>query len=185
MDNLVIIASSTGGPSAINILVKDMGRINACVIIVQHMPLYINESFVRSLAKLTPMSLRIAEMNDPLIQGQILVAPSARHCVIAENGRIVLSDERPVNFVRPSADVTMLSVTPRTVLGRLAAVVLTGMGRDGATGLAYMKGLGAVTIAQDKASSAVYGMPAEAFKTGKVDQVLPIEKIGPVLARLF
>lgn len=185
MDNLVIIASSTGGPAAVNTLVKDMGRIKACVIIVQHMPKYINESFIRTLARLTPMSLRIAETNDELTQGQILVAPSGVHCAIADNGKIVLLEDPPVNFVRPAADVTMLSVTPRTVTGRMAAVVLTGMGRDGAAGLAHMKSLGAATIAQDKATSAVYGMPAEAFKTGKVDQVLPIDKIGQALAKLF
>ena len=185
MDNLVIIASSTGGPAALNTLIKDMGRINACVVIVQHMPKYINESFIRALAKINPMTIRMAEANDTLAQGHILVAPSGVHSVITEKGKILLSDDPPVNFVRPSADVTMLSLTPRTVSGRMAAVVLTGMGRDGAAGLAFMKSLGAATIAQDKASSAVYGMPAEAAKTGKVDQVLPLDKIGPALAKLF
>jgi two-component system, chemotaxis family, protein-glutamate methylesterase/glutaminase len=184
VENLVIIGASTGGTKVLTDLFASLPRLRAAVVVVQHMPQYINQTFANSLNKAASMPVKIARENDMLESGSVLLAPSGAHLKITPNRRVHLSDDPPVNFVRPSIDVTMQSVKRMAPDGRLVGVVLTGMGRDGADGLSYLKSIGGITIAQDKASSAVFGMPSEAFKTGKVDHVLPPLEIARLLARL-
>ena len=115
------------------------------------------------------------------------VAPGGRHMVVRkQGGRVViaLNDQPPENGCRPSVDVLFRSVAdayPRSVI----AVILTGMGTDGAKGLGPLKRSGAYVIAQDEATSVVWGMPGAAVATGQVDEVLPLEGIGPTVASLL
>jgi two-component system chemotaxis response regulator CheB len=185
VDNIIVIGASTGGPRALPELLGAMPALPACLVLVQHMPQYINQSFVNTLRRYTPMPIALAQTNDRLQPGTILVAPSGVHCRIQQNKRIVLAEGPLVNYVRPAIDVTMQSLLPPAGLERILGVVLTGMGCDGAAGLSHIKNLGGITLAQNFATCAVFGMPGEAIKTGHVDYVLPPAEIGRKLAHLI
>ena len=127
-----------------------------------------------------------AEDGQPILQGHAYIAPGHRHLTVERSGtrfRCRLHDTAPVNRHRPSVDVLFDSVA--TNLGANAvAILLTGMGTDGAKGMLNMKHAGAKTICQDEASSVVWGMPGEAVKLGAADHVVPLEKISELSARL-
>jgi len=116
----------------------------------------------------------------------VLIVPGAWHCSLSRsNTSVHLWQGEKVNFVCPSVDVTMLSIQPLRPRETLMGIILTGMGRDGANGMVHVKRLGGMTIAQEKTSCAVYGMPDEAVKTGCVDYILPPNEIGDLLNRTF
>ena len=183
--HIVVIGASTGGPRVVPELFAAMPPLPASIILVQHMPQYINDSLVRAWRRHTTMTVRIAQTGDCLYPGVILVAPSGWHCRLHNNEQIVLSDDPAVNYVRPSIDVTMQSLTRPAPRQCLVGVVLTGMGCDGAAGLTHIKSIGGITMVQDLASCAVSSMPAEALKTGHVDYVLPPAQIGRALGQLI
>lgn len=178
----VVIGASTGGPRVLSELLSLLPPLRACVVIVQHMPKFINPSFVRSLSRAARREVSLAKDGEALMDGSILVAPSEVHCSFVRNARIRLAPGPGVNYVCPSIDVTMQSLDPPPGPGRLVGVLLTGMGKDGAAGLAHIKRLGGHTLAQNKETCAVYGMPAEAVKLGCVDHQLPPQSIAQVLA---
>jgi two-component system chemotaxis response regulator CheB len=124
----------------------------------------------------------LARDGDVLEDGLTLLAPSGVHCTFDRNQSLKLTPGEKVNYVCPSIDVTMLSLTPPALGMRLAGVILTGMGKDGAAGLAHIRKAGGLTLAQNKATCAVYGMPAEAVKLGAVMHELPPEGIVRTLA---
>lgn len=173
--NIVIIGSSTGGPKILPQILTGLPKLNASIILVQHMRSYINESFRKTLDRNTEMDVRIAEHGDVLNNGEIVIAPSGVHLEIANNKVINLSHGEKVHFVCPSIDVTMKSLRKEkgcTVMG----IILTGMGCDGVDGITHIKSIGGMTIAQDEATSVIYGMPKAAYGTGHVDWVLtPME----------
>jgi two-component system chemotaxis response regulator CheB len=146
------------------------------------MPAFINEAVAGSLARAWWGEARLAADGDVLEDGLLLLAPSERHCVLIGNRRIALVDGEKVNFCRPSIDVTMGSVEAVPGISS-TGVLLTGMGRDGARGLLHMRDLGARTVVQDEASSAVYGMPAEAVRLGAAEYVLAPRRIAELLTR--
>jgi len=168
---LVMIGSSAGGPRILKEIFHDLPRLNAAVILIQHMPRFINESVREILDELTGMDVRIAEDGDELRKGVVHIAPSEKHLRLIDNRRIVLFDGEKVNFVSPSVDIAMKSV--QTKQGQnIVGVILTGMGRDGADGIQHIKKIGGVTIAQNEETSVIFGMPKEAIATGSVDWVL-------------
>lgn len=168
---VILIASSTGGTRALRDLFAGMPRLNASILIVQHMPLYINESLRGSLDVVTDMDVKIASDGVLCELGCVYIAPSEVHMDLVNRLRIRLKDGPKVCFVRPSADVLMKSV--RAIPGtRVIGIVLTGMGRDGAEGLEHIKKIGGDTFAQNEESCAVYGMPKVAVGTGSVDFVM-------------
>ena len=183
--SVVIIGASTGGTRVVPEILAKAGRLRACVLVVQHMPKFINQTFTRALADCCAMPVRLAQDLDPLEEGIIYVAPSESHCTVLRQRRLHVNSGAKVNFVCPSIDVTMLSLRKPAQGHRLVGVVLTGMGRDGAEGIVHMKELGAVTVAQDKRSCAVHGMPDEAACTGCVDYVLSPDDIATLLRRLL
>jgi two-component system chemotaxis response regulator CheB len=183
MDNLLIIGSSTGGPKILEELVAKLPELRAAILIVQHITACIDKAFVTSLGRVSSLPVKLAVDGDLLQSGQIYVAPGGIHLVLVNNQRVQLRAGEPVNSVRPSIDVTMKSLIKPT--GRLAGVILTGMGRDGAAGIVHMKQLGATTIAQDQATSVIYGMPKAAAETGCVDFVLSTQRIADKLRELF
>lgn len=180
--SLVLIGASTGGNRVLTQLVTLLPRLPAATVIVQHMPKFINASFARTLSLNARVEVRLAEDGEVLQEGCIYLAPSERHCILVENRLLRLNSGAPVNFVCPSADVLMQSAQPPVHGQRLIGVLLTGMGKDGAAGLAHLKRLGGLTIAQDQASCTIYSMPAEAVRLGCVDHQLCPEKIAELLA---
>lgn len=177
---VLAIGASTGGPQALDqILCALPADLAASVLIVQHMPVGFTTSFAQRLHKRSPLHVEEARDGQEVSISSAYVAPGGRHMVVAREGgrlRIRLQDTPPVNSVRPSADILMASVARLEGLHSIG-VVLTGMGVDGAEGLAQIKAAGGLTLAQDKESSTVFGMPKAAIGRGVVDVVLPLSEI--------
>ena len=133
---IVVIGSSTGGPRTLETIFSRFPLVDAAIIIVQHMPLYINSSLCRHLAKTTQMEVGIAEDGDPVEHGTIYVAPSDVHLKLVGNRTIRLFNDEKVQFVRPSIDVAMTSLE-KSSGDRFAGVILSGMGSDGAQGIRH------------------------------------------------
>jgi len=152
-----------------------MPRLNAGVVLVQHMPRFINLSLQESIARATEMTVVIAQNGDLLESGKVYIAPSERHLKLMHNRYVQLFEGEKVNFVCPSVDVTLLSLK-KLESTKIIGVVLSGMGRDGADGIAHVKSVGGITVAQNEETSAIFGMPKEAIATGCVDYICsPIE----------
>ena len=175
--NLVIIGASTGGTRVLPEMLRRLPRMPAAILLVQHIPEFITPSFLGTLQRASRMPVAVATDGLSLTEGAVILTPGGLHCSVMENHRLRVAPGEKVNFVIPSVDVTMQSVRVALPGQRLFGVILTGMGRDGAAGLAHLKRLGATTFAQDKATCAVHGMPAEAVRLGAVDAELPPEGI--------
>ena len=180
---LVAIGSSTGGPQALQAILPQIpATFLPPILIVQHIAAGFAESLIDWLAPQCALPFHLATTGTRLDRPGIYLAPTGRHLVV--NGRILaLTDQEPVRGHRPSATVLFRSVAasygPRAI-----GIVLTGMGDDGVVGLVEMKARGAITIAQDEASSVVFGMPAAAIALGVVDHILAPAQIPALLTRL-
>ncbi|WP_246986109.1 protein-glutamate methylesterase/protein-glutamine glutaminase [Halorientalis marina] len=183
----LLIGSSTGGPTVVERVLADLPRdADFRVLVVQHMPDGFTERFAARLDGKSAYDVREASDGDRIGGGEALVAPGGKHMEVSNYGggrlRVKLTESDPVNSVRPSVDVTMQTAA-ETVDDPLTAVVLTGMGTDGADGVRAVAAAGGTVVAQDEASSAVYGMPKRAVETGVVDEVLPLEEIADGVLR--
>jgi two-component system chemotaxis response regulator CheB len=181
--NVIIIGASTGGVRTLQTLLGGMPVLQAALVVVQHMPAFISDSFPQILAGGSAMQAKMAETGDALRHGFIYIAPGDQHLLIVRNRSLALDNGPKVHYVRPCIDLTMQSV--RQGLHSLTGVILTGMGRDGAEGIRHIKALGGTTMAQNEASSIVYGMPRAAIETSCVDHILPPEAIRDELVRRF
>ena len=168
---LIIIGSSTGGPKVLNEMFSTLPVLDASIIIIQHVPTYFDKAIAERLNELSSMTIKVAEQDEILKHGTVYMAPAKKHLKLTHDSRVTLKEDGKVNCCCPSIDVTMKSFRVNRS-GRTIGVVLTGMGRDGAEGISHIKSIGGITIAQDKKSSAIYGMPKAAYETGKVDFVL-------------
>lgn len=181
--NLVIIGSSTGGPKALEFVLTTLpANLNAAILVVQHMPAGFTRSLAERLNGLCAIEVKEAEANERLLVGRALVAPGDYHLVLSSDGTVQLNQDAPVNFVRPSIDVTMLSAVkffPKKIVG----VILTGMGRDGAAGMAAIKKAGGITLVQDQETSVIYSMPRAVVENGDADYVLPVDRIGDAIVK--
>ena len=181
---LCVVAISTGGPAALSRVIPALpAELGVGLIVVQHMPAQFTAALAERLDGVSAVDVREAKNGDRSRPGLVLIAPGDRHVELADNGAIRLDDGPEVNGCRPAADVT-LRAAARVHGRRAAGLVMTGMGRDGADGLAAIKGAGGVTLAQDRASSVIWGMPRAAVELGVVDEVLPLDDIAARLARL-
>ncbi len=179
---LVVIASSTGGPSALNAVVPHLAaELAAGVLVVQHMPPGFTASLAARLDAAGRLSVHEAAANDLIVDGEALLAPGDFHMISSGSGRIQLSSLPPVNSVRPAADVTLQAVAP-VWRERLLCVVLTGMGADGREGARAVKAHGGTVFAQDRDSSAVWGMPGSVVEAGLADRVLPLDRMAEAIA---
>ncbi len=183
--NVVMIGVSTGGPVALKQLLGELPAGNAAFVVVLHVPAGMDDKVAKSLDAVCPMPVALARHGESLQAGRIYLAPAGLHLSLeGNNSRIALKEGPRVNFVQPSADVAMLSLSkPRGE--RLIGVILTGMGRDGAEGIRHIKSLGGVTFAQERASCAIYGMPKAAVETGAVDFELTPQAIRKKLGELL
>lgn len=182
--NVIIVGSSTGGPSALCQVVPGIPRdIPAAILVVQHMPMGFTASLAKRLAVLSQVEVREAASGDRLKDGRALVAPGNFHLVIGGGDRVALHQEPPRNGVRPSIDVTMESVAANDGY-RCLGVVLTGMGSDGREGSAAIKRSGGRVIAQDESTSVIYGMPRSVVEGGYADRVLPLYRITDEIVQM-
>lgn len=178
LSHLVIVATSTGGPSALHRFFSTLeDPFPSGVVVVQHMPPGFTQSLASHLDKVSPLHVREAEEGDRLLDGLALVAPGGRHLEVRRNGLVALHDEPPRHGVRPAADVTLESI-PDELAARCVVVILTGMGLDGARGARYLRERGAEVWAQDEESAVVYGMPRAAAELGIVTRVGPPEQLA-------
>jgi two-component system, chemotaxis family, protein-glutamate methylesterase/glutaminase len=152
------------------------------VLLVQHITASFLEGFVSWLAGVTPFAVRIAQEGELPEPGKVYVPPPERH-LIQKGGRLSILDTPPLHSQKPSGSV-LLSSLAKDVGRRGIGVILTGMGTDGADGMAEMHKAGAHTIGEDESTCVVYGMPAAAAKLGAVKDVLPLPQIAPRLIQL-
>jgi len=174
---LVVIGASLGGPRALAQILRSLpADLPVPLAVVQHIADGFTDGLAGWLDQESPLEVRTAADRDVLRPGRVLLAPSGCHLVVAD-GYVRLSDEPPVDTFRPSVNVLFASAA-RVYGPRCCGVLLTGMGRDGAEGLMALKRAGAGTLAQDEASSAVFGMARAAIEAGAVDRVLPLDDIA-------
>ena len=181
---LVAIGASTGGPLVLQTILSGLpSDYSVPVLIVQHMAAGFVEGFVDWLAQTSALPIHVAKPGERILPGHAYVAPDGLQMEVKLGGRLVLTEDKSENGHRPSVGYLFRSVS--RIYGRKAVgVLLTGMGKDGAEGLRQMREMGAVTIAQDKESSVVHGMPGEAIRLGAATYVLPPNRIALALARL-
>jgi len=184
-ERIVALGTSTGGTQALEAVLTALPRTAPGIVIVQHMPEKFTASFAARLDSLCRIEVREAQGNDRVMPGRALIAPGGRHMQLRRSGAqyyVEVMDGPLVNRHRPSVDVLFRSVA-RSAGKNALGVIMTGMGDDGARGLKEMHDVGGATLAQDEASSVVYGMPKEAVKLGAVDRSLPLAAIASEIAR--
>jgi two-component system chemotaxis response regulator CheB len=186
---VLLIGSSTGGPQALMSLVTDIGPVidRFPVLITQHMPPTFTTILAEHLARSSRRPAHEAVDGEPVKPGRIYLAPGGRHMKVGRHGTetfIVLDDGAPVNFCKPAVDPLFTSAID-VWQGGILSLILTGMGSDGMRGGKDIVAAGGSVIAQDEATSVVWGMPGAAANAGICSAVLPLNQIAPKLVRLF
>jgi len=177
---IVVVGASTGGVEALVELLTHMPMNAPGIVVVQHMPENFTRSFAERLDSLCRISVKEAEPNDVVSPGCALIAPGGKHILVKRTGAryyVEIRDGPLVSRHRPSVDVLFRSAA-RYVGHNAIAVIMTGMGDDGAQGMKELHDTGAHTLAQDEASCVVFGMPKEAIALGGVDQILPLNQLA-------
>lgn len=184
---VVAIGISTGGPNALRELLPSLeSDFPAPVLIVQHMPAGFTGEFAESLDRICPLEVREAKDGDVIKAGRVFIAPGDAHMTVESKplaNTVKLSSEAPVSGHRPSADVLFASVA-KVYGNRSLAAIMTGMGRDGAAEIGSIYHEGGTTLAQDEASSVVFGMPRVAIEAGVITSVVPLARMAETLNRL-
>lgn len=185
-NTIIAIGASTGGTEAIKVFLEALPEQMPPILIVQHMPEKFTTSFAKRLNETCRVTVKEAEDNDPVLPNTVYIAPGNRHMILqSKAGRITVKiyESELVNRHRPSVNVLFNSVAE--VRGKNAiGIIMTGMGDDGATGLLAMHQKGALTIAQDEASSVIFGMPNKAILAGGVNRILPLREIAKEVCEL-
>lgn len=182
---MVVIASSTGGPGILAEILSNLpANFPAPILIVQHITPGFGAGLADWLNQQTPLQVRLARHADEPKAGQVLMAPEETHMVVNSMGLIALNNTPALHGLRPAADYLFHSVA-RVYGPRAIGVILTGMGSDGAEGLQAMRQAGAHTIAQNKETCIVFGMPAVAIALEAAEQILPAKQIAPAVMALL
>jgi two-component system chemotaxis response regulator CheB len=183
---VVVIGVSTGGPSALGSILPHLAAgFPLPVLVVQHMPPLFTRFLAERLHTSCPLSVEEARQGDRVIAGKILIAPGDFHLKVAVCGgevHVHLDQSPPQNFCRPAVDALFSSIA-EVYGGAVLAVILTGMGHDGLRGVEILKAQGASILAQDEASSVVWGMPGAVVNAGFADRVLPLDQVAPEIMR--
>jgi len=182
--DIVAIAASAGGVTALARLLSELPKLGAIVVIVQHVDPRHRSLMPQVIGRRSPLPVEHVEDETQLAPDHVYLAPPDHHLLVNRKGRATLTDSELVNFVRPSADLLFESVAA-AYGDRAIAVVLTGSGRDGAMGVTAIKQRRGTVIAQDEGSSEFFGMPSAAIATGVVDFILPLDAIAPKLVTLM
>ena len=180
---LVMVAASTGGPATLMKFIPFFPKdFPGAVLLVQHMPASFTSQFSQQLAEIASVRVKEAEPGEIVNAGTLYLCPGSSHMKVSQTGRLTLDEGARINGYRPCADVTL--ATAAEFAGNMGiAIILTGMGNDGCRGAQLVKAAGGHVIAQDEATSVIFGMNAEAIKSGVVDQILPIESIYPAIEK--
>jgi two-component system chemotaxis response regulator CheB len=186
-DKLIAIGASTGGTEAVREVLEVLPATSPAVVVAQHIPEMFSGRFADRLNACCALKVREAQDGEHILPGNVYIAPGSHHLEVVRSGARFLcrlNDGALVNRHRPSVDVLFDSVASNCG-SNAVGLILTGMGADGARGLRNMRDLGAHTIAQDEATSVVWGMPGEAVKRDAVEQVLPLNRVAAALLRQF
>ncbi len=179
-DKLIALGASTGGTEAIREVLEVMPADSPAMVISQHIPEAFSKPFSERMNRCSPMTVSQAEDGEQILPGHVYIAPGDSHLLVVRDGarfRCQLSDGPPVNRYRPSVDVMFRSVA-QNIGPNAISVLLTGMGSDGAKGMLEMREAGAYTLAQDEASSVVWGMPGEAVALGAADEQVTLSSMA-------
>lgn len=182
-NKIIAIGASTGGTEAVQSILQSLPPDMPPILVVQHMPEHFTKAMADHLNQICDLTVKEAEHGDLVTPGTVYIAPGNKHMVLKKAGEVYyieIKDGELVYHQRPSIEVLFRSVA-RYAVSNAVGVILTGMGKDGATGLLEMKHAGALTIGQDEKSCVVYGMPKEAYEIGAVQQVASIEEIPSLL----
>jgi two-component system chemotaxis response regulator CheB len=183
---IVAVGASTGGTEALREIIETLPPNAPGMVVVQHMPEGFTAAFAKRLNSLSRVEVKEAVNGDVIAPGRVLIAPGSHHLLVRRSGTgyfAQLSAGALVSRHRPSVDVLFRSVA-QSAGANAIGVILTGMGDDGAQGLAEMRAAGATTIAQDEATSVIFGMPKEAIARGAIDSVLGLHKIAGAIMRM-
>jgi two-component system, chemotaxis family, protein-glutamate methylesterase/glutaminase len=186
-DKVIAIGASTGGTEALRQVLMQLPADTPGVVIVQHMPAGFTKMFAERLNEQCTMAVKEAEGGDRILRGRVLIAPGDYHMTVHRSGGNYIVKVQPGDKVcghRPSVEVMMQSVA-RNVGANSIGVILTGMGHDGAGGLLAMRQAGARTLAQDEATSVVFGMPKVAFERGGAEKLVPLPAIAGSMRHLL
>lgn len=182
--DVIAIGISTGGPNALRTVFANMEPdLGVPILVVQHMPPGFTKEFAKSLDKICPYSVKEAEEGDILKKNRVLICPGNVHMVIEKKalaGVVHLSDSVPVNSHRPSVDVLFDSLA-ETYRDRVLAVIMTGMGKDGARAIGSILKKGGITVGQDEETSIVFGMPRVAWELGHLQYQIPLDRIAETI----
>ena len=184
-EKVIAIGASTGGTEALAVLLEALPADMPGIVIVQHMPEGFTRSFAANLDTFCRLHVKEATDNDPVVPGQVLLAPGGKHTLLKRAGNryfVEVRDGPLVSRHRPSVDVLFRSAA-RYAAQNTVGVILTGMGDDGAQGMKELHDAGAATIAQDEASCVVFGMPKEAIRLGGVDHIVSLGDIPAAIRR--
>lgn len=179
-DRLIALGASTGGTEALRYVLTQFPPNAPAVVIAQHIPGGFSRAFAQRLDRETALTVYEASDGQPITPGHAYVAPGGYHLRVARSGArwyCRIGDDEPVNRHRPSVDVLFRSVAEAAGRNAVAAI-LTGMGDDGARGMLALREAGAYTLAQDEASSVVWGMPGSAVRLGAVMDIVPLDQIA-------
>ncbi len=185
LKKLVVIGTSTGGPKALHQVIPGISsQLDAGVLVVQHMPAGFTKSLAERLDAISSLKVKEAEDGEKICPGCVYLAPGDYHLATVRQTQqgqnillVSLNKQPPRAGHRPSVDV-MLESAVQNFWAPMVCVIMTGMGSDGAAGLALIKEQGGITIVEDQSTCIVYGMPKSAVETGKVDRIVPLNNIG-------
>lgn len=186
-DKLIVMGASTGGTEALRVVLESLPNEIPPILIVQHIPAFFSEAFANRLNTLVNFEVKEAKDGDEVKANRVLIAPGGKQMgikVVGEKMVVFVNDDLQVNRHKPSVDYLFQSVSRLNIEG-LISVILTGMGADGARQMKVLRDMGSRTIAQDEATSVVFGMPREAIQTGGAEFVLPINAIAEKIVDLL
>ena len=185
--DIIVIGVSTGGPNALREIFANLDpNLPLPILVVQHMPAGFTEEFAKSLNKISPLEVKEAKDGDLCKPGRILIAPGDFHLEVERKELAVatrLSSSPPVNGHRPSVDVLFASAAA-VFSDKILAVIMTGMGRDGAREIGTIYRKGGITLGQDENSCVVYGMPKAAYENGFLHEVVPLHEMAGAINRI-
>jgi two-component system chemotaxis response regulator CheB len=179
-ETVICIGASTGGTESLRMVLEALPPDSPGIVIVQHMPENFTKAFAKRLDGLCQVEVKEAVDGDTVLRGRVLIAPGNKHTLLHRSGAryyVTVKDGPLVSRHRPSVDVLFRSAA-QYAGSNATGIILTGMGDDGARGLLEMKTAGALTIAQDEATSVVFGMPREAIERGAADKILPLDMMA-------
>lgn len=186
LKSLIVLGSSTGGTEAIREIITALPNQIPPMLIVQHIPAVFSAAFAKRMNDLCPFEVKEAEDGDEVRINRVLIAPGGKQMkFVMKNGKghVEINDDEPVNRFKPSVDYLFNSVA-KNLYTHTVAIILTGMGKDGAKGMLELKNHGVKTIAQDEYTSVVFGMPKEAIAIGAADYVEPLQDIADRIVQL-